>query len=51
MTDATKPQPGQLSKFRDMARELECDEDEAAFEAKVRTVANAPAREGKDPSK
>jgi hypothetical protein len=39
MTDAPKPQ---ADKFRDLARELECDEDEAAFEHKVRKVATAP---------
>ena len=33
------PQP---DKFRDMARELECDEDEAAFEDKERKVATTP---------
>ena len=42
MTDAPKPQ---ADKFRDMARELECDEDEAAFEDKVRKVATAPKPE------
>lgn len=40
MTEAPKPQ---ADKFRDLARELECDEDEAAFEEKVRKVATAPA--------
>jgi len=39
MTDDAKPQ---ADKFRDMARELECDEDEAAFDDKVRKVATAP---------
>ncbi len=34
-----KPQP---DKFRDLARELGCDEDEAAFEEKVRKVAKVP---------
>ncbi len=29
----------QADKFRAIARELECDEDEAAFEDKVRKVA------------
>lgn len=42
MTDDPKPQ---ADKFRDMARELECDEDEAAFEDKVRKVATTPAPE------
>ena len=39
MTDAPNPQ---ADKFRDLARELECDEDEAAFEEKVRKVAVPP---------
>lgn len=42
MTEDTKPQ---ADKFRDMARELEADEDEAAFEEKVRRVATAPKPE------
>ena len=29
-------------KFRNVARELECDEDEEAFKAKLRKVAKAP---------
>lgn len=37
----TEPK-SQPDKFRDLARELECDEDEAAFEDKVRRVATAP---------
>lgn len=35
----SQPEKPQADKFRDMARELECDEDEAAFEEKVRKVA------------
>jgi hypothetical protein len=35
----TKPQ---ADKFRDLARDLECDEDEAAFEDKVRKIAVPP---------
>lgn len=42
VTEVHKPQ---ADKFRDMARELECDEDEAAFEDKVRRVATAPKQE------
>lgn len=38
----------QADKFRDLARELECDEDEAAFEDKVRKVATAPKAEVED---
>lgn len=37
----------QVDKFRDMARELECDEDEAAFEDKVRKVATVPSTASK----
>ncbi len=44
MTDT----PTQPDKFRDMARELECDEDEAAFEDKVRKVATAPKPEAEN---
>lgn len=48
MTDAPKPQ---ADKFRDMAKELECDEDEAAFEDKVRKVATVPKPDkGRDPN-
>lgn len=32
----------QLEKFRDLARELECDDDEEAFKAKLRQIAKAP---------
>lgn len=32
----------QADKFRDLAHELECDEDEEAFKAKLRKVAAAP---------
>ncbi|MBW3618104.1 MAG: hypothetical protein KY446_10230 [Proteobacteria bacterium] len=41
MTDDPKPQ---ADKFRELARELECDEDEAAFEKSVRRVAKASAK-------
>lgn len=38
----SKPESSQPDKFRELARELECDEDEARFEEKARKVANAP---------
>ena len=47
---AKKPTPDatpQVEKFRDLARELECDEDEEAFKAKLRKVATAPRPEPK----
>ena len=41
----SKAESSQPDKFLDMARELECDEDEAAFEDEVRKVATAPKPE------
>ena len=35
----TKPNPMQNDRFTELARVLECDEDEAAFDAKLREVA------------
>lgn len=43
MTDAA-----QIDKFKELARELECDEDEAAFEGKLRKVAKAQKPEADD---
>ena len=40
-SDRPDPRP-QADKFRDMARELECDEDEAAFNERLRKIAKAP---------
>lgn len=41
-----KPDQSQVDKFQQLARELECDEDEAKFEQTVKKVAtkNAPRR-------
>ncbi len=37
----------QLEKFKEAARELECDEDEAAFEEKLKRIAKAdPPKDG-----
>ena len=32
----------QVERFKDLARELECDEDEAAFDEKLKRLAKAP---------
>ncbi len=40
-----QPEQSQLDKFRDLARDLECDEDEAAFEETVRKVANSSVQQ------
>jgi hypothetical protein len=37
---ANSPKP-QIDKFKDLARELECDDDEEVFKAKLRPVAKA----------
>jgi hypothetical protein len=37
--DREKPQ---LDKFKELAKELGCDDDEEAFRAKLRRVAKAP---------
>jgi hypothetical protein len=42
---AKESESTQADKFRDLARELETDDDEKAFEEKVRTIARAPAPE------
>jgi hypothetical protein len=43
----TRPQ---ADKFRDLARELECDEDEDAFDERLRRLAKAPPpKEDKQP--
>lgn len=49
MTDEPKAQP---DKFRDLARQLECDEDEANFEEQVKRIATAKSdAEKSDPKK
>jgi hypothetical protein len=45
MADAPKPAPDprpQIEKFRDAARELETDDDEAAFDERLKKLAKAP---------
>ena len=44
--DDTKPQ---ADKFRDLARDLGCDEDEAAFKAKLRKIAKTPPQHREKP--
>jgi hypothetical protein len=38
------PEKPQADKFRDLARELECDEDEARFEETVKRIVKAPPK-------
>lgn len=44
-----KTPKAQAAKFRDLARELECDESEEAFKAKLVKVAKAPRAKPKAP--
>ena len=39
---STADEMSQADKFRDLARELEADEDEAAFEETVKKIVQAP---------
>ena len=41
MADPQDPRT-QAEKFADLARELECDEDEAAFDERLKKLATAP---------
>lgn len=38
----SKAEQSQLDKFKDLARELEADEDEARFEERLRQIAKNP---------
>ena len=38
----------QIKKFKDKARELESDEDEAAFEERLRKIAKSEKKEASD---
>ena len=40
----------QAARFRTMAEELECDPDEAAFNAKLAAIATAKPKPGNDPA-
>jgi len=51
MTKSKTHEQTQADKFRDLARELECDEDEEAFKAAVRKVGTAPRESKKDEQK
>ena len=44
MADNDKPQP---DKFRDLARDLDCDEDEAKFEDQVRRISKSKTQKPK----
>ncbi len=44
----TRAKPKQSKKFTDKARELGCDEDEAAFDAKLKSIAGQKPKPEKD---
>ena len=43
MTESTPPK-SQLDKFKEAARELECDDDEKRFKERLGKLAKAPTR-------
>ncbi len=45
MTDETKDPRSQAEKFADLARELECDESEEAFDERLKQLARVPKAE------
>ena len=49
MSDAQKPKP-QIDKFRDAARELETDDDEARFDERLKKLAKAAPKPAKGDS-
>jgi hypothetical protein len=52
MTKSRPIEGTQSDRFRDMAKQLECDEDEAAFKAKLAVIARQkPKGEPKNPQK
>jgi hypothetical protein len=49
---SSKADKRQSQKFKEAARQLGCDEDEAAFEERLRTIAKAnPAKQEKSPNR
>jgi hypothetical protein len=47
MAKAKSKDPPQVDKFRQLALDVECDDDEEAFRAKFRKVASVPKPEPK----
>jgi hypothetical protein len=42
MTEKQQHESPQIDKFRELARELKCDDDEAAFDEVLKRIATAP---------
>ncbi len=49
MADSKAEPQSQVDRFRDLARELEADEDEEAFKAKLRQIAKSPPQHREKP--
>lgn len=49
MSDEQRPK-SQADKFRDLARELGCDEDEAAFDERLKRIAKSPLQHRPKPA-
>jgi hypothetical protein len=51
MSDPKMINGQQIDRFKELARELGCDEDEAAFEGALKRVAESPALPKHEPKK
>ncbi len=49
MADKQQHETPQIDKFRDLARELECDDDEERFAERVKRIVRAPKPPENDP--
>jgi hypothetical protein len=47
----THPKQSQIDRFREAARDLECDEDEANFKEKLGTIARQAPKDDPEPTK
>jgi hypothetical protein len=51
MNESPPSDKAQIDRFRERARELECDEDEAAFKAKLAVIARQKPQDARAPEK
>lgn len=51
MSDTKTKEKPQIERFREKARELECEDSDEAFEAVVRKIAKTPSKKAKPKKK
>jgi hypothetical protein len=49
--DGKTKQKSQIERFREAARELECEDDDQAFEKIVRKIAKSPSKKAEKPKR